>query len=102
MALTVQFTANLVDLRRAVLRLTMRLGDESPIGEGFVILRVALKRLTIETVNSSEELSLKSTKSELSTCPLLCSVPSRKLFAITVANESNSVSPLAVSAWIER
>jgi hypothetical protein len=58
MALAVQFTANLVDLRRAVLRLTMRLGDESPIGKGFVILRVVLKRLTIETVNSSEELSI--------------------------------------------
>jgi hypothetical protein len=59
MALAVQFTANLVDLRRVVLRLTMRLGDESPIGEKFVIFRVALQRMTIETVNSSEELSIE-------------------------------------------
>jgi hypothetical protein len=55
----VQFTVNLVDLRRAVRRLTMRLGDESAIDESFVILRVALKQLTIETVNSSEELSIE-------------------------------------------
>jgi hypothetical protein len=53
----VHFTVKLADLKRAVRRLTMRLGDESPIGEGFVILRLALNRLTIETVNSSEELT---------------------------------------------
>jgi len=57
MAVTVQFTVNLVDLKRAVRRRTMRLGDESAIDERFVIFRVALQRLTIETVNSSEELS---------------------------------------------
>jgi hypothetical protein len=45
----VHFIVKLADLKRAVRRLTMRLGDESPIGEGFVILRVALNRLTIET-----------------------------------------------------
>ena len=53
----VHFTVKLADLKRAVRRLTMRLGDESPIGEGFVILRVALNRLTIETANSAEELT---------------------------------------------
>jgi hypothetical protein len=37
----------------------MRLGDESAFDEGVVILRVALKRVTIETVNSSEELSIE-------------------------------------------
>ncbi len=55
----VRFTVNLAELKRAVRRLTMRLGDESAIDERFVIFRVALKRLTIETVNSSEELSVE-------------------------------------------
>ncbi len=57
--MAVQFTVNLVDLRRAVRRLTMRLADELAIDLGFVILRVAFNQLTIETVNSSEELSIE-------------------------------------------
>jgi hypothetical protein len=55
--MAVQFTVNLVDLRRAVRRLTMRLSDELAIDLGFVILRVALNQLTIETLNSAEELT---------------------------------------------
>ena len=47
--MAVQFTVNLVDLRRAVRRLTMRLADELAIDLGFVILRVAFNQLTIET-----------------------------------------------------
>jgi hypothetical protein len=63
--MAVQFTVNLVNLRRAVCRLTMRLADELAIDMGVVFLRVAPKRLTIETVNSSEDCPLKSTKPEL-------------------------------------
>jgi hypothetical protein len=63
--MAVQFTVNLVNLRRAVRRLTMRLADELAIDMGVVILLVAPKRLTIETVNSSEDCPLKSTKPEL-------------------------------------
>jgi hypothetical protein len=55
--MALQFTVNLVDLRRAVRRLTMRLADELAIGVGFVILRVAFNQLTIETLNSAEELT---------------------------------------------
>ena len=66
----VHFTVKLADLKRAVRRLTMRLGDESPIGEGFVILRVALNRLTVETVNSSEELSAEVSQSGTANVPV--------------------------------
>ncbi len=62
----VRFTVNLAELKRAVRRLTMRMGHESAIDERFVILRVAPKRRTIETVNSlRRSCPLKSTNPEL-------------------------------------
>jgi hypothetical protein len=88
----VHVTVKLADLKRAVRRLTVRLADESPLGEGFVTLRVALNRLTTETVNSAEELTADVHQAGTANVRLRCSVPSRRLSAITVAGESSSAS----------
>lgn len=53
----VRFSVSLVDLKRAVRRLLLRLGDESTEGEGFVVFDSSKDSLEIKTINSSEQLS---------------------------------------------
>jgi hypothetical protein len=66
----VHFTVNLADLKRAVRRLTMRLGDESLPDGRFVTFHAASNALEITTVNSSEELFADVSQSGTANVPV--------------------------------
>jgi hypothetical protein len=69
---------------------------------GFVILRVAFNQLTIETLNSAEELTADVHQAGTANVPVGVFCALAKTLRYHVANESNSASQLAASAWIER